>query len=65
MKIENVVINNWNAPGAEWWSGVEARPTEPLINATLTLTLSWEEYHALLNKDERTEAPNDQTHPPA
>lgn len=57
MKIEDVVINNWQAPGEGWWSGVEARPTEPLIDATIKLTLSWNEYRALLDRDERMETP--------
>ncbi len=60
MKINDVLINNWQAPGAEWWIGVEARPDEPLIEATMKLTLSWREYHKMIEQAEssRVEAPN-------
>lgn len=54
MKISEVQINNWEPPGEEWWRGVAARPDEPLIMATLTVTLSWNEYRELLRHDENS-----------
>lgn len=55
MKITDVRITNWQPPGDKWWAAVEARPSEPLIEATISMTLSWAEYHELLerNKAER------------
>lgn len=49
MKIHDVRINNWQPPGETWWNDVEARPTEPLIQATLAMTLSYAEYKKLLD----------------
>lgn len=49
MKIKNVQIENWESPGAQWWDAVAAKPDEPLIEATITLTLSHREYHELLD----------------
>lgn len=49
MKINDVRINNWTPTDRTWWDGVEARPTEPLIEATITMTLSWDEYRELLD----------------
>lgn len=59
MKINNVLIENWKAPGATWWNGVESKPDEPLIEATITFKLSFNEYRKLLdhaNESESTEA---------
>lgn len=53
MKINNVNINNWEPPGAAWWDSVEAKPDEPLIEATISFTLSHREYHRLLDMEER------------
>ena len=53
MKINDVQIANWKAPGDKWWKGVEDCPTEPLIEATMTMTLSWVEYEKLLTWSER------------
>ena len=58
MKINDVRVNNWNAPGEKWWKSVKECPSEPLIEATMTMTLSWSEYRELLDKDQRTAAPN-------
>ena len=56
MKINDVHIDNWKAPGSEWWADVKEHPTEPLIEATIKFTLSWEEYRKLM--DEHTELPS-------
>lgn len=55
MKINNVYIDNWQPPGEKWWASVEAKPTEPLIVATITMTLSWQEYHELLEQEDKPE----------
>lgn len=49
MKMFGVLIENWKAPGKEWWEAVESKPDEPLIEARMQLTLSWNEYHKLLD----------------
>lgn len=61
MKIQSVRINNLQPPGDEWWRGVEAHPDEPLIEATISMTLSWTEYKELLanNGDEAAEPTDD------
>lgn len=51
MKIIDVFVRNWQPPGGPWWDSVEARPDEPLIEANITMTLSWKEYQELLAKD--------------
>jgi hypothetical protein len=51
MKIKTVNIDNWQSPGEDWWAGVEAFPDLPLIEATISLTLSCDEYKELLSKD--------------
>ena len=48
-RIKNVVINNWQPPGADWWEGVRRRPDDLLIDATIRVRLSWREYSHLLN----------------
>lgn len=48
MKIGNVTITNWKEPGQEWWDQVRTKPHEPLIEARIELTLSWNEYHDLV-----------------
>lgn len=48
MKIKDVTIHNWTRP--EWWDEVEKRPDEALIDATITLTLSWNDYQRLLKE---------------
>ncbi len=60
MKIHHVEITNWCSPfikwwdnGAKWWAHVESRPDEPLIEATMTLTLSWREYNALIEQSNK------------
>lgn len=60
MKINDVNITNWQPPGMKWWDNVAARPTEPLIEAVISMTLSWAEYRELLYRNERdtVEAPN-------
>ena len=60
MKINDARINNWQPPGDKWWAGLKARPTEPLIDATISMTLSYAEYEELLARNERemVEAPN-------
>lgn len=52
MKINDVVIHNWTSP--EWWDDVAARPHEPLIEATIRMTLSNAEYQELLARDTPT-----------
>ena len=59
MKINDVQIINWESPGDKWWASVEARPSEPLIEATITLTLSWAEYHELLDRHHRGDMTGD------
>lgn len=51
MKINKVEILNWENPGDKWWNNVQAKPSEPLIEASMKMTLSWDEYHAMLEKD--------------
>lgn len=58
MKINNVNIGNWETPGPEWWDRIQARPNEPLIEATIQFTLSWNEYRRLLDTAEKEELPN-------
>lgn len=53
MKINFVTIDNHKEPGDQWWEGVASKPDEPLIEATIRLTLSHREYHRLLDTDER------------
>jgi hypothetical protein len=50
MKIEDVLINNWEAPAADWWKKVEDSPDEPLISATITMIVTHREYMELLDK---------------
>jgi hypothetical protein len=50
MTINDVRINNCQPPEDKWWAGVEARPAEPLIEATISMTLSWAEYKELLER---------------
>jgi hypothetical protein len=56
MKIEHVVITNWHPPGEQWWADVESKPDEPLISATMNLTLSWHEYHEMVEKSRSAES---------
>ncbi len=56
MKIEFVTIHNWEAPGNEWWMKVEAVPDQPVIEATVKMTLSYREYRSLLDQDEKYKA---------
>jgi hypothetical protein len=51
MTINDVHITNWKEPGDSWWDSVQQRPTEPLIEATIKMKLSWNEYRELLAKD--------------
>lgn len=55
MKITDVKTNNW-FPG--FWEAVTARPTEPLIDTTITMTLSYAEYKDLLKQNEKHPDPN-------
>lgn len=57
MKINHVHITNHKEPGDRWWEGVASKPDEPLIEATMRLTLSPREYHRLLDMDERNTSP--------
>ncbi len=56
MKIDDVNILNWeplgNPPGSAWWDGVKERPDEPLIVASLKLTMTYREYMELCDKDQ-------------
>ncbi len=49
--IKDVKVHSWTPPGNEWWDYVENRPHEPLIDATIRMVLSYEEYVKLLRKD--------------
>ena len=51
FEIKNVVVHSWTPPGNEWWDFVESKPTEPLIDATIRVVLSYGEYVQLLRKD--------------
>lgn len=50
MKINHVLVTNWSAPGGPWWDNIKQHSSEPLIEATIQMTLSWEEYQELLDK---------------
>lgn len=50
MTIHDVKVNNWESP--RWWKDVKVNPDEPLIEATFKMTLSWNEYHAMLTQVE-------------
>lgn len=56
MKINHVLIDNWESPGGPYWEKVEERHTEPLIEATIKFTLSWDEYHALIMEARKSDA---------
>lgn len=53
MKINNIHITNWEEPGGPYWDNVKERHSEPLIEATMKLTLSWDEYETLLAEDKK------------
>lgn len=53
MKIEYVRINNWSEPGSDWWNEVENRGDEQLIDASIRVKLSYNEYRELLDKDKQ------------
>lgn len=55
MKIHNVQCHNWKPPGGPWWRDVEAKPDAPLIEATIRMTLSWNEYIELLDRAKATD----------
>lgn len=46
--VADIKIDNWQAPGEEWWDTVQSKPDEPLIQATIKLTCSWNEYQQLM-----------------
>ena len=48
VKITNVHITNWTQPGDQWWDNVKAHPQDPLIEATITMTLTYAEYEKLV-----------------
>jgi len=52
VKLDHIEITNWFEPGHEYWKSVQAKPSEPLIQATISMTLSWNEYHELIKRDE-------------
>lgn len=52
MKIKDCKIENWESPGKEWWENVKSKPDEPLIEATMTLVLTWREYKELIDRAE-------------
>jgi len=60
MKLDDVVITNWTEPGDKYWENVRNNPKEPLIEAAIKMTLSWEEYAELLEKNRKitTKAPS-------
>jgi hypothetical protein len=52
MTIHDVYILNWEPPGAPWWSSIEARPDEQLIQLKMTATMSMNEYRRLCDEAE-------------
>lgn len=63
MKINDVHATNWCKPsesmpqekclsGSDWWGEVSARPSEPLINLTIDVVMSNNEYEGLLGQSE-------------
>ncbi len=50
MKVNDVEISNWYAPGDSWWEMVQQYPDSERIEATLKMTLSWNEYKDLLDR---------------
>jgi hypothetical protein len=50
MRITDVIIKNWKAPGKEWCDAVAAKPDEHLIKATIEMILTHREYQEMLAK---------------
>ncbi len=48
MIIRRVEITNATEPTSDWWDQVASKPTEQLIEAVLTVTISWRDYNKLL-----------------
>lgn len=48
MKINNVMIVNWQPPGDRFWEDAESKPDEPLLEAAMSMTLSWNEYQKIM-----------------
>lgn len=53
MKINNVVIDNFQTTSEKWWDNVKQDPNEELIHATMQMELSYHEYMELLDRDRR------------
>lgn len=51
MKIKNIEVLNWQAPGDLWWKTVADSPDEELIEAVITFNLSHRDYRNLLALD--------------
>lgn len=56
MKIDFVRILNCDGNGRDYFDKVEANPDEPLIKASITITLSCREYQELLSKDKSNQS---------
>lgn len=52
MKINDVVITNFWLASGDYWEMVAGKPDEPLIEATIKLTASYNEYQALLKQNQ-------------
>lgn len=51
MKINDVRVTNWQPPGEDYWRKVQTQFDEPLIEATIKMTLNWREYNELIERD--------------
>lgn len=55
MKVNYVHISNQQEPGDAWWDHVQENANEPLIEATMKMTLTWNEYQRLLRQARENE----------
>lgn len=54
MRIKHVHVTNLTPPGKQFWDAVASQPDEPLIEATMFIVLSHNEYHELLDRDKQS-----------
>lgn len=54
MKITDVQILNWEAPGEVWWKHAKENPDEQLIDAQMLIKMSFNEYMELVEKSKRS-----------
>lgn len=64
MKINFVTIINMTIPSSEFWDGVKSRADDPLIQAHISMTLSWREYEELLERNRHENDPAGSDIPP-